>query len=282
MPLVINTNVASLNAQRLLTINTTALQKSLERLASGYRINRAADDAAGLQISENLRSQIRGLGQAVNNAQDGNNLLSVAEGTLSVVTENLQRIRELTVQAANDTNGADQRQAINQEIQARIDDIDRITESAQFNGIKLLSTTSAPVSLRLQVGPNDVASLDTIDIAAGGALGSSSGSSLGIFSVTVSTNSASLNFLTNVDAALLEVTQRRSIIGSLQNRLDSAINNLQIARENFESAESRIRNVDVAKESAELARNQILQQASASILAQANQTPSLALSLIRG
>ncbi len=120
MPLVVNTNVASLNAQRYLTQNTNALSKSFERLASGYRINRAADDAAGLQISENLRAQIRGVGQAINNAQDGNNLLSVAEGTLSVVQDNLQRIRELTVQAANDTNSSTQREAIKQEIDARI------------------------------------------------------------------------------------------------------------------------------------------------------------------
>ncbi len=276
MSLVINTNVTSLTSQRNLGVNTANLSRSLERLSSGYKINRAADDAAGLQISENLRGQIRGFGQAINNAQDGNNLLSVAEGTLSTVQDNLQRIRELTVQAANDTNVDDQRQAINQEIQARLDDIDRITNATQFNGINILSTVT---SFRLQVGANDTASLDTIDIAS--ALGSATASALGFSTITVSTNSAALIFLADVDSALSEVSQRRAIIGSYQNRLHSAISNLQITQENFQSAESRIRNVDVALEASKLTQYQILQQASASILAQANQTPSLALSLIR-
>lgn len=280
MSLVINTNVASLNAQRLLFVNTSALQKNYERLASGFRINRAADDAAGLQISENLRAQIRGVSQAINNAQDGNNLLSVAEGTLSVVQENLQRIRELTVQAANDTNGPDQRNAIEQEIQARIDDISRITRATEFNGIKLLDTTT-PGSLRLQVGANEVASLDTIDIAAGGALGDATATTLGVGNLDLSTNSLALTFLATVDTALTEVSKRRATIGSIQNRLDSAIQNLQIARENFSASESRIRNVDVAAESAHLVRSQILQQASMAILSQANQSPALALSLLQ-
>lgn len=283
MPLVVNTNVSSLNAQRNLAVNTSGLSKSLEKLASGFRINRAADDAAGLQISETLRSQIRGVSQAISNAEDGINLLSVAEGTLGVVQEHLQRIRELTVQAANDTNGATQRDAIRNEITARMDEINRITKATEFNGIKLLHSAT-PTSLRLQVGANATASLDTIDIA--GALGSATASGLGLASggnvgsVNISTNSAAQNFLTSVDAALTAVSNKRAGIGALQNRLDGTISNLQITRENFEASESRIRNVDVAKEAAALAKYQILQQAATSILAQANQSPALALSLI--
>ncbi len=278
MSFVINTNVSSLVAQRNLSTNTLSLNKSLERLSSGYRINRAADDAAGLQISETLRAQIRGVSQAINNAQDGTNLLSVAEGTLSVVQEHLQRIRELTVQAANDTNGSAQRDAIKEEIDARINDITRITQATQFNGIKLLSGTVS--SLRIQVGPNGSANLDTIDIA--DALGSATATTLGVTNASdaIDTNSQALAFLATVDDALTEVSSRRSTIGSLQNRLESAITNLQITRENFEASESRIRNVDVAKEAANLTKYQILQQAAASILAQANQSPGLALSLI--
>lgn len=280
MPLVVNTNLASLNAQRFLANNTNNLQKNLERLASGYRINRAADDAAGLQISEGLRSQIRGVTQAIQNAQDGSNMLSVAEGTLSVVQENLQRVRELTVQAANDTNGATQRTALKQEIDARIADINRITKATQYNNIKLLSNASTPTTFLLQVGANGVQSIDTIDIAGG--LGSGTATALGLGSVTVDTATASLAFLGRIDTALSTVSSRRASIGAVQNQLDSAISNLNITRENFEASESRIRNVDVAKETAELTRNQILQQAAASILSQANQTPQLALTLLRG
>lgn len=284
MPLVINTNVASINAQRFLSQNTSALNKNLERLSSGYRINRAADDAAGLQISETLRAQIRGVSQAINNAEDGFNMLSIAEGTLSVVQENLQRIRELTVQAANDTNGTAQRLAIKQEIDARLDDITRMTRATLFNGVSLLAGNF--VSFRLQVGANEVQSLDTIDVSI--ALGSATAATLAgvsnasfVSSLSVTTNHNARAFLVMVDRALDAVGSRRATIGSLQNRLESAISNLNISRENFSAAESRIRNVDVAKESAEMTRNQILQQASVSILSQANQMPALALSLLQ-
>jgi flagellin len=278
MSLVINTNVASLNAQRNLGSNTVQLGKTLEKLASGFRINRSSDDAAGLQISENLRSQIRGIGVAINNAQDGTNMLSVAEGTLSVVQDNLQRIRELAVQAANDTNGTTQRNAISQEIQARMDDIDRITQATQFNGTSILA--SGLSTMFIQVGANNSSTLDRIDVTS--ALGKATSSSLGLSTnVSFANNSAALAFLATVDTALDNVSSKRAKIGAFQNRLESAINNLQITRENFESSESRIRNVDVANESAKLAKFQILQQAAASILAQANQSPQLALSLLR-
>lgn len=280
MPLIVNTNVASLNAQRNLTINTNLLNRNYERLSSGYRINRAADDAAGLQISEALRSQIRGVSQAINNAQDGNNLLSIAEGTLSTIQDHLQRIRELTVQAANDTNGADQRTAISDEITARLQDISRIANATQFNGTNLLTGSAA--TFRLQIGPNDSAANDVIDI--GAALATATATAIVsnfTGTVDVGSNSAARTFLAQIDNALDAIGERRAQIGTYQNRLDAAIQNLQIARENFSASESRIRNVDVAAEAADLTRNQILQQASASILAQANQAPSLALSLIQ-
>lgn len=284
MPLIINTNVASLNAQRLLGNNTNLLQKNFERLASGFRINKAGDDAAGLQISEKLRSQIRGIGQAVNNAQDGISLLSIAEGTLSVVNDHLQRIRELTVQAANDTNSSDQRTAIDNEVKARLNDINRITKATQFNGKSLLTGDPATASIRLHIGANAVTSLDTINVALS-ALGSATATTLGISGAGASvgtTASSARVFLGKVDSALNKVANRLAKIGSIQSRLESALQNLSIAKENFTASESRIRDLDVAAESATLARNQILQQASASILAQANQSPQLALTLIGG
>ncbi len=279
MPLVINTNVNSLNAQRLLSQNTMNLSKDLEQLASGYRINHASDDAAGLQISENFTAQIRGTEQAINNAQDGLNLLSVAEGTLSVVANNLQRIRELAVEAANDVNGSTQRSAIKQEIDARIADINRMTKATQFNGVNVLQKIPN-VSLRLQVGANGVASQDTINIAS--ALGSATATGLGLTATAnmISSNSNARAFLANVDSAMNNLSSRRAVIGSFQNRLQSAIDNLQIEDQNFQASESQIRDVNVAKVTADLSKNQILQQASVSILAQANQLPALALKLI--
>lgn len=281
MPLVINTNVASINAQRLLTMNTNVLQKNMERLASGYRINKAADDAAGLQLSESLRTQIRGIYQAINNGQDGLNMLAIVEGTFSVVQENLQRIRELAVQAANDTNGVDQRNALKDEIDARISDINRIAAATQYNGKSLLNNAAA-ASFNLHIGPNNNATNDVINI--GSVLISMTYTRLAsnFGSVTINTASTARRFMGYVDAALKNLGNRRAKLGTYQNRLDSAVANLSVARENYNSAESRIRNVDVAAEAASLTRNQILQQASATILAQANAAPQLALTLLRG
>jgi flagellin len=280
MSIVVNTNVQSINAQRFLNANSNNLGRTLEKLSSGYRINRAADDAAGLQISETLRSQSRGTAQAINNAQDGNNVLSIAEGSLGVIGDNLQRIRELTVQAANDTNGTSQRDAIKQEIKARLKDVDRIASSTEFNGKKLLDGTQS--SFKIQVGANNNSTLDVINIASGlGDVRSTSGLSIASTSIDVSSNGRALGFLAKIDTAISTVNTRRATIGTFQNRLESAINNLSITQENFQSAESRIRNTDVAKESANLTRYQILQQVSSSILSQANQNSQLALSLIR-
>jgi flagellin len=266
--------------QRSLSSATHGINQSLERLSTGYRINRAGDDAAGLAISEGLRSQARGASVASSNAQSGVNLLQTAEGDLSIIQENLQRIRDLSVQSANGTYGTTERNAIKSEVEARINEINRIASNSSFNAIKLLDGTSS--SLTLQIGANATASLNTLGI--GNPLLKATTSALGISTTSVSnafgSATASASFISTIDSAISTVSSRRSTIGSLQNRLDSTIKSLAILEENMSASESRIRDVDVAKEAASLTKNQILQQASASLLAQANQSPSVALSLI--
>ncbi len=276
MPLIINTNVSSMTAQRHLTNNTNMLNRSIEKLSSGFRINRAGDDAAGLQVSENLRAQIRGSKKALDNVQDGMNVLNIADGALSVITENLQRMRELAVQAANDTYDADQRTAIQQEINARITDIDRISDAVEFNGVKLLDGTLA--TFDIQAGPNNTAA-DVIDIS--GAFANADYATLsGGGATLVDTHANALTAIGTLDTAITTVNNQRATLGSFVNQLESASQNLAIGIENLSSSESRIRNVDVAAESAELVRNQILQQSAATVLAQANQGPALALQLL--
>ena len=278
MSIVVNTNVSSILVQRSLGNATSKINTSLERLSTGYRINKAADDAAGLTISEGLRSQIRGSEVAMENAQNGVNLLQTAEGDLGVIQDNLQRIRDLSVQAANGTYGSAERKAIEKEVGARIKEIDRLSKISAFNQIKLLDGTNT--TLTLQIGTGEVASINTLTI--GGPLADASSSGLGIQdydSKFVSAASAQ-SFIAIVDKAIAKVSARRSDIGALQSRLESTIQSLAIKSENLSSSESRIRDVDIAKESAALTKSQILQQASASLLAQANQTPSIALSLI--
>ncbi|MFH0701952.1 MAG: flagellin [bacterium] len=280
MSIVISNNIASLIAQRNLNKNSSNLTKSIERLSSGFKINRASDDAAGLSISEGLRGQIRGNKQAIGNVQDGINLLQIAEGGLSVVNENIQRIRELSVQAANETNSSIEKNAILSEINARLLDIDRIAKSTKFNNVNLLdgSTTNA----RLQVGANSAASTNTIDISS--VLESATVSSIGL---TISilggawTSDKIRSYLDQIDTALNCILSKRSSIGATQNRLESALENLTVMNENLQSSESRIRDLDIAKETANMTKFQILQQASASVLSQANQIPQLALSLLR-
>ncbi|OGI04679.1 MAG: hypothetical protein A2Y25_01210 [Candidatus Melainabacteria bacterium GWF2_37_15] len=280
MSIVVNNNIASLIAQRNLNNNTQNLVKSIERLSSGFRINRASDDAAGLSISENLRSQIRGNKQAMNNIQDGINLLQIAESGLTVINENIQRVRELCVQAANETNGTAEKSAILSEITARLADIDRICKSTSFNSIHLLDGTTS--SVRIQIGAGAAASINTLDLSS--VLVNSNGSSLGItLSVSASTWTSDnvRSYLTSLTTALGSITSRRSNLGAYQNRLESALDNLTIMTENLQSSESRIRDVDVAQESATMTKYQILQQASASVLAQANTLPQIALMLLQ-
>jgi flagellin len=287
MGLILNTNVPSLVAQRSLMKNSIAVNTSFEKLSSGLRINRAADDAAGLNISETLKTQIRGNQKAVANAQDGVNILQIAEGSLSVISENLQRIRELTIQAANDTNSTTERTAIVLEVNSRLDDIDRIAQTTRSNNINLLD--GSKTEYLLQIGANSDMNQNTLNI--GSVLANSQVSMLGIdrtaTPITAGAggiyvdNSSARVFLNAVDSCLSNVFTRRSEIGAMQNRLQSTIESLSIAVENLQSTNSRIRDLDVASESANLTRNQILQQSALSVLAQANQSPTLALQLLQ-
>jgi flagellin len=291
MGIVVNTNIQSVNAQRLLGSNTRFLGKTLERLSSGYRINRSSDDAAGLQISETLRSQVRGNYQALSNVQDGINVLNIADGSLDTITQDLQRIRELAVQGANDTLAAGQRSAITQEIRQLATNVSRVASSTEFNGKKLLDgSINTSNGFKLQTGANATSATNVIDAtnvggvnvfgnvsanAAGITLGNN-GSALGVFS-----SGSALRAISRIDAALSTVNTRRAALGALGNRLESTANNLSTAIENLLASESRIRNVDVARESANLTKYKILQQASSNLLSQANQSPSIALSLLQ-
>ncbi len=282
MSVVVNNNIASLIAQRNLNTNTDNLVRSIERLSSGYRINRAADDAAGLSISENLRAQIRGNKQAINNIQDGINLLQIAESGLSVINENIQRVRELCIQAVNETNGSAERSALLKEIQARLLDIDRISKSTKFNDISLLDGSLTALNLQIGAGAESINVLDLSDI-----MERTTSSSLFIDAALTETGSTWTSdeirsYINNLDSALVNITSKRSKLGAFQNRLDSAYENLNIMTENLKSAESRIRDLDIAEETAEMTKNQILQQASASVLAQANRLPQIALQLLQG
>jgi flagellin len=279
MPLYINTNVSSLTAQRSLNANAVSLNKSLEKLSTGFRINRANDDAAGLQISELLRSSIRGSQKALDNAQDGINVLNIADGAYETITNSVQRVRELVVQASNDTNGTSQRDAIKSELDQLSSEIDRIINTTKFNGKTLLDGSNS--TYHLQVGDKGTAN-DQISVGA-------VFSNLLTTNLQVDTANLSVNTTTNaqatlnrLDTAIGTITSRRATLGAFINRLEATVSNLSISIENQQAAEARVRNVDVAAESSKLVSNQILQQAAASILSQANQTPSLALSLLRG
>lgn len=278
MPLIINTNVGSLNSQRYLTRNTNTLAKSMEKLSSGFRINKAADDAAGLQLSEQVRTQIRGSQKASDNTQDGINVLNITDGALQQVTDNLQRMRELAVQAGNDTYSATQKGAIKAEMDQLSADITRIANATQFNGKTLLN--GSQTTFTLQIGANNNATNDQLNIASAFADISVGVNGLNIGTVDVVTNATAA--ITSLDTALDKINTQRGTIGAFVTRLEGASNNLTIALENFSASESRIRNVDVAAESSNLTRNQILQQASQAMLSQANQAPQLAIQLLRG
>ena len=287
MGIIINTNIQSLNAQRLLSKNTRMQSKSYEKLASGFKINKASDDSAGLQISESLRTQIRGSQQAGNNVQDGINVLNIMDGTMQTLTDNLQRMRELTVQAANDTYAVDQRNAIASEISQLAVDINRIAAGTQFNGRLLLDGSIS--NYYMQVGANYNSAVDRIDLANIGGVNPFESVNIrdlvGLTGTTTTLNvmnsGSSLKVLERLDGALQKVNNRRAALGAMINRLDGTFNNLSLNIESQSASESRIRNTDVAKESAELTRNQVLQKASAQILSQANQIPQLALKLLQ-
>jgi flagellin len=276
MGLRINTNTASLNAQRNLMGSKLGLDKSLERLSSGYRINRAGDDAAGLAISENLKAQIRGLKQSSRNAQDGVSLVQVAEGALNEISSILIRLRELSVQAASDTIGPVERQFLNVEYDQLVSEIDRIADGTEFNGTQLLSGTGS--ILDFQVGTRNDPNIDRISFDASKA--DANAASLGVNLTSVADKASAQNSLSAIDSAIVSVSAMRADFGAIQNRLQSTISNLAVSMENMSAANSRIRDVDVAEETAELTRNNILLNAGSSVLAQANQTSNVALGLL--
>ncbi len=276
MGLRINTNTASLNAQRNLYGTKLDLDKSLERLSSGYRINRAGDDAAGLAISENLRAQVRGLKQASRNAQDGVSLVQVAEGSLNEISSILIRLRELSVQAASDTIGPVERQFLNVEYDQLVSEIDRIADGTEFNGTQLLSGTGS--ILDFQVGTRNDPNIDRLSFDASKADANSA--ALGVNLTSVADKASAQNSLSAIDSAIVSVSAMRADFGAIQNRLQSTISNIAVSVENMSAANSRIRDVDVAEETAELTKSNILLNAGTSVLAQANQTSQAALGLL--
>jgi len=266
--------MAAANTNRQLGITNGSLAKSTEKLSSGYRINRAADDAAGLSISEKMRGQIRGLEQASNNAQDGVSLIQVAEGAMNETHSILQRMRELTVQAANDTNVSADRQSISLEMDALVQEIDRIASQTEFNTMKLINGSFQKKFL--QVGANVGQSISiTISGVTAKTLNVASAKNM------VSSYNTATNYLSVLDKAITNVSNQRAKLGALQNRLEHTIANADNTAENLQTAESRVRDVNMAKEMVKYSKDSILQQAGQSMLAQANQATQGVLSLLR-
>lgn len=267
MSLRIYQNIEAVNAHRNLGVSSSNLGKAMEKLSSGLRINRAGDDAAGLAISEKLRAQVRGLNQAVRNAQDGISLIQTAEGALIETHSILQRMRELAVQAANDTYTETDQEAIQTEVDQLIEELGRIATTTQFNTKNLLNTD---LELKFQVGANDteVISLKLADMTA---------STLGVESLSITAD----DVIGVIQSAIDQVSTQRATWGAVQNRLEHTISNLGVAAENLAASESRIRDVDMALEMVNYTKQQILQQAGTAMLAQANTAPQAVLQLLR-
>lgn len=277
--MIVQHNMTALNANRQLNITNGSLAKKTEKLSSGYRVNRAADDAAGLSISEKMRAQIRGLDQASSNAQDGISLIQTAEGALNEIHSVLQRMRELTVQAANDTNVTADRRAIAKEVRALTSEINRIATQTEFNTMKLLS--GGFQSKVLQVGANTNQTISfSISKMTAGKLGVSAKVIAGAISVTGANGKAITKLISIVNKALSKVSLQRSALGALQNRLEHTITNADNMSENLQSAESKIRDANMADEMVAYSSFSILQQAGQSMLAQANQSTQGVLSLL--
>ncbi len=285
MGMQINTNIAALNAHRNLSNTQNDLSKSLEKLSSGLRINRAADDAAGLAISEGLRSQVNGLNVAARNAQDGISVIQTAEGALTEVHSILQRVRDLAVQAGNDSNNAESRKAITTEVTALTDELIRIGDTTNFNGIKLLDASAGTAGvMSFQIGAGDGAdsqvkldlTLEGIDIAT---LAADLKTKI-VDTDGFASDTAAATTIATVDTAITSVSSGRASLGAVQNRFESAINSLNVSRENLQAAESRIRDVDMAGEMVNFTRANILSQAGTAMLAQANQSNQGVLQLL--
>jgi flagellin len=276
MALFVNSNISALNAQRQLINSGKSLDTSFQRLSSGLRINSAADDAAGLQISNRLTSQIQGLDQAIRNANDGISLSQVAEGAMDEITTALQRIRTLSVQSQNGINSSGDRLALQKEVSALKTEISRIATTTQFGGVKVLDGNYSSTFL---VGANAGQKISVNIQRTGGGYGASG---LNLATLSIATLTGASSALTKIDSAISIIDSKRADLGAIQNRFQSTIRNLSNIVENVSGARSRIRDTDFAKETAELTRSQILQQASTTILSQANQRPQSALSLLQG
>lgn len=287
MSLNIRSNISSIGAQRNLAESSSRLQTAYQRLSSGLRINRASDDAAGLAIAESLKADARVASVAIRNASDGISIIAITDGAIGQITNIMSRLAELASQSANGVYANGQRSALQLEFTALMSEVERIALTTEFNGLNLLSTGN---TVTFQVGFDGTsmsqvtysgiqATLQSMGLA-------TVGSSAHSYSITGATDlesqSAARVALDAINAAIVSITRNRGTLGAAESRLDTAINNLQVARENFGAAESRIRDVDVAFESAELTRLTILQQAGTAILAQANQQPQLALRLLQG
>ena len=283
MAMTINTNMQSLNAQRNLGASQSSLSTTMQRLSSGLRVNSAKDDAAGLAIAERMNAQVRGMNMAVRNANDGISLSQTAEGALGKIGENLQRMRELAVQAANDTNGTADRASMDKEFKQLAEENARVIKNTKFNSQELLTGSGGNAgTFQFQIGSNTASdnqiSITTSDLASAMgtvAQGTGAGATLG------STASTALTAVTALDSAIDAVNGKRADFGASQNRFDAVISNLQVASENTASARSRITDADFASETANLSRAQILQQAGTAMVAQANQLPQGVLALLR-
>jgi flagellin len=276
MGLRISTNVAALNAQRNMQSTQLGLNRGMARLSSGFRINQAADDAAGLAISEKLKAQVRGLRQASRNANDGISMVQVAEGGLNEVSNMLIRLRELSVQASSDTIGDTERKFIDVEYQQLKSEIQRIADVTTFNGRELLNGTGGIVDI--QIGTHNDAFKDRLSFNAAAA--NSSVEALGVLTAGTESKESAQSSIDAIDRAIVSVNAIRANFGAMQNRLTSTTANLAVADENLSAANSRIRDTDIATESSEMMRNNILMQAGVSVLAQANNVPQAALKLL--
>ncbi|MDJ0319322.1 flagellin [Pseudarthrobacter sp. PS3-L1] len=276
MGMQINTNLAANNTYRTLNNTQNDLSKSLEKLSSGMRINRAGDDAAGLAISEGLKSQANGMGVAARNAQDGISVIQTAEGSLSEVQTILQRVRDLAVQAGNDSNNADSRTAIQTEVTALGDELTRISTSAEFNGTKLLNTAAAGTPMSFQIGANGSADNQiAVNLTDVGAIATA------VKALTFDNAANAALAITATDTQITAVSTARADLGASQNRFESVVRNLQVSKENLTAANSRIRDTDMAEEMVKFTKNNILSQAGTAMLAQANQSSQGVLQLLR-
>jgi flagellin len=278
MGLRINQNIAAMNSYRNLSVTEGQMSKSLEKLSSGFRINRAADDAAGLAISEGLRSQVGGLKVAVRNAQDGISVVQTAEGALTEVHAILQRVRDLAVQGANDSNSPEARANIETEITSLGEELDRISSSTNFNGIKLLDGTNTALSFQVGADGDAVgATNNTISVT----LSNVATTVAGVKDLKVTDNATASATIESLDTAITSISTARANLGAYQNRFEHTINNLNVAVENLSASESRIRDTDMASEMVNFTRAQILSQAGTAMLAQANQAPQGVLRLLQ-